>query len=290
MTNVQIFNNTDFGELRTIIINGEPWFVGKDVAEKLGYIETAKAIREHVCEEDKGVSVLDTPGGPQKMTVINESGLYSLILSSKLPSAKEFKHWVTSEVLPTIRRHGLYATKETAEQILNDPDFLIRALTELKESREEAKRLKEENTAQAATITALQPKADYCDAVLKSDGLTLTTVIAKDYGMSTCAFNRTLHELGLQYKVGTTWTLYQEWADKGYRVSNTVERYTKYGTVKTFTNTLWTQEGRLWLYKVLREHGILPLMEQKKRAQMQPTETTEQTKPQTVELTNIPAK
>ena len=96
--------------VRTIDKNGEIWFVGKDVAGILGYIETAKAIREHVEEEDKGVSVLDTPGGKQSMTIINESGLYSLILSSKLPTAKKFKHWVTSEVLPSIRKTGQYET------------------------------------------------------------------------------------------------------------------------------------------------------------------------------------
>ena len=105
---IKIFENEEFGSVRTMEINGEPYFVGKDVAEILGYVETAKAIREHVDEDDKGVSVLDTPGGKQKMTIINESGLYSLILSSKLPNAKKFKHWVTSEVLPAIRKTGSY--------------------------------------------------------------------------------------------------------------------------------------------------------------------------------------
>lgn len=107
---IQIFNNTEFGEIRTMEINGEPWFVGKDVATALGYKETAKAVREHVDTEDKGVSVLDTPGGKQNLTVINESGMYSLILGSKLEGAKRFKRWVTSEVLPSIRKSGAYAT------------------------------------------------------------------------------------------------------------------------------------------------------------------------------------
>lgn len=110
---IEVFTNAEFGSVRTLTIDEKPYFVGKDVAEILGYVETAKAIREHVDEDDKGVSVLDTPGGKQKMTIINESGLYSLILSSKLPNAKKFKHWVTSEVLPSIRKTGSY----------NSPDY-----------------------------------------------------------------------------------------------------------------------------------------------------------------------
>lgn len=110
---IEVFTNAEFGSVRTLTIDEKPYFVGKDVAEILGYVETAKAIREHVDEDDKGVSVLDTPGGKQKMTIINESGLYSLILSSKLPNAKRFKRWVTAEVLPTIRKTGSY----------NSPDY-----------------------------------------------------------------------------------------------------------------------------------------------------------------------
>ena len=113
---IQVFNNTEFGEIRTMEINGEPWFVGKDVATALGYKETAKAVREHVDTEDKGVSVLDTPGGKQNLTVINESGMYSLILSSKLEGAKRFKRWVTSEILPSIRKTGAYATDSAAAE------------------------------------------------------------------------------------------------------------------------------------------------------------------------------
>lgn len=112
MDGIKTFTNKEFGTVRTIVKDGEPWFVGKDVAEILGYKETAKAIRTHICAEDKGVSVLDTPGGQQKITLINESGLYSLILGSKLPKAKTFKCWVTSEVLPTIRKTGGYVAND----------------------------------------------------------------------------------------------------------------------------------------------------------------------------------
>lgn len=114
-TDVQIFKNEELGAIRTVLIDNEPWFVGKDVAEILGYQRTADAIRTHVDSEDKGVGEIQTPGGTQTMTVINESGLYSLILSSKLPNAKQFKRWVTSEVLPSIRKHGAYLTEQKVE-------------------------------------------------------------------------------------------------------------------------------------------------------------------------------
>ena len=117
MNDVQVFNNPDFGDIRTVTIDGEPWFVGNDVAKVLGYANSQKAVRDRVDEDDKGVNEMDTPGGKQSVTVINESGLYSLILSSKLPSAKKFKRWVTSEVLPSIRKTGGYQPLPLNEQI-----------------------------------------------------------------------------------------------------------------------------------------------------------------------------
>ena len=116
---IQIFKHEKFGDIRTINKDGEPWFVGKDVAEVLGYADTRKAIRMHVDDDDKGGDILSTPGGRQQITIINESGLYSLILSSKLPQAKEFKRWVTSEVLPQIRRTGAYLTQDFCMRVLN---------------------------------------------------------------------------------------------------------------------------------------------------------------------------
>ncbi len=118
-TNLQIFTNEEFGYIRTIEIDGEPWMVGKDVARALKYAEPTKAVREHVDDEDKGVSEIDTPGGKQKMLIINESGMYALIFSSRLPKAKEFKRWVTSEVLPAIRKTGRYIGNNTASRLKN---------------------------------------------------------------------------------------------------------------------------------------------------------------------------
>lgn len=141
MNNLKIFESKEFGSIRTVTINNKPYFVGKDVASILGYSNVRDAIANHVYEDDKGVEKLDTPGGKQNMTVINESGLYALIFGSRLESAKRFKHWVTSEVLPSIREHGAYMTENTLEQALANPDFLIQLATKLKEEQEARKRL-----------------------------------------------------------------------------------------------------------------------------------------------------
>ena len=168
MNELKIFKNSEFGEIRTVDIGGEPWFVGKDVAEVLGYSNPRKAIGDHIDDEDKGVTKCDTLGGSQELTVINESGLYSLILSSKLPTAKAFKRWVTSEVLPAIRKHGLYAT----EELIANLDLAIEALKALKEEREARKALEVENTA-------MRPKALFADAVSASHTSILVGDLAK---------------------------------------------------------------------------------------------------------------
>ena len=155
-------------DVRTVIINNEPYFVGKDVAEILGYTNSRQALKNHVDEDDMGVSKCDTPGGKQNLVIINESGLYSLILSSKLPQAKEVKRWVTSEVLPTIRKHGMFATDE----LLDNPDFAIATLQKLKEERE-AKKLLE------ATIEEQKPKVIFANAVSASHTSILVGEFAK---------------------------------------------------------------------------------------------------------------
>ncbi len=159
----------DGNDVRTMQINGEAWFAGKDVASILGYSQTAKAIREHVDEEDKGVSVLDTPGGKQQMTIINESGLYSLILSSKLPAAKKFKRWVTSEVLPAIRKYGAYMTDAKAKDILTNKSSLADLL------QQAADQLK----AKDIQIAELKPKALFADSVAASKSTVLVGELAK---------------------------------------------------------------------------------------------------------------
>lgn len=173
MNNLQVFNNPEFGEVRTIERDGEPWFVGKDVAAALGYAKERNAISSHVDDEDKKDAPIQGPlGGPQTMTIINESGLYSLVLSSKLPTAKAFKRWITSEVIPSIRKHGAYITPDTLEQMIADPDTTIRLLTTLKEERQ--KRMQLENEAKAN-----RPKVLFADAVATAHNSILIGELAK---------------------------------------------------------------------------------------------------------------
>lgn len=196
MSELQIFQNAEFGSVRTATIDGEPYFVGKDVATILGYSNLRDAISKHVDDEDKGVAKCDTLGGRQEILFINESGLYSLILRSQLPAAKRFKRWVTSEVFPAIRRHGMYAT----EELIANPDLAIAAFQALKAEREKRQALEEAVAVQAQQIAELKPKATYYDVVLKCKDAVNISVIAKDYGWSAQRMNEYLHKKGVQYK------------------------------------------------------------------------------------------
>ena len=161
MNKVILFYNEKFGQVRGIMINNEPYFVGKDVAEVLGYSNTRDALAKHIDDDDKNtVAIHDGTSGNPNVTIINESGLYSLILSSKLPKAKEFKRWVTSEVLPSIRKHGTYMTAEKIEEVLSNPDMIIQLAIKLKQERAEKEKLKIENLQQKQMIGELKPKAD----------------------------------------------------------------------------------------------------------------------------------
>ena len=265
MNNIQVFNNPEFGDIRTVEIDGEVWFVGKDVAAALGYgngKSLANAVSNHVLEEDKGVTEMVTPGGKQKMVVINESGLYALILGSKLPSAKRFQHWVTSEVLPTIRKTGAYVW---TPQNMTDYEIIAAGLEAsqrvLAKKEEEIKFKDKQLIAQQEVISELQPKADYVDMILNCQSLGLTTQIAKDYGMSARSFNKLLHELGIQYKVGDQWVLYAKYQACGYVHSTTYEYTRRGGIIGVRMRTEWTQKGRLFLYETLKKEGYLPLIE-----------------------------
>lgn len=253
MQELQIFN-FDSNEVRTVVVNEEPYFVGKDVAKILGYKRTADAINQHVDSEDKGVGKIQTPGGLQKTTLINESGLYSLIFSSKLDSAKRFKRWVTSEVLPAIRKHGIYATDSVIEQTIQNPDYIIHVLTEFKKEKEQRMLLQQQ-------IGELKPKADYFDQILKSKKLITVNAIAKDYGMTAQALNKVLHELKVQFKQSGQWLLYAKYHDKGYTHSEPHKYIRKDGTEDFSLHTKWTQKGRIFLYNLLKENGILPMIE-----------------------------
>lgn len=254
MNELQIFTNAEFGSVRTTVIDGEPFFVGKDVAEILGYRDTSDALKRYVDEEDKLTRCFADSGQNREMYIINESGLYSLILRSQLPKARKFKRWVTSEVLPAIRRHGMYAIDE----MLENPDLAIATLTQLKEERTRRKELELTTAIQNQQIAELKPKASYYDLILQNRNTVPVTQIAKDYGMSGRRFNELLHDLGIQYKFRKTWLLYQHYADLGYTQSKTFA----IDAEKSVMHTYWTQKGRLFLYDLLKGEGILPLIEQ----------------------------
>lgn len=250
--------NFENSEVRTLTIENEPYFVGKDVAEILGYTNPSKALADHVDEDDKlnneSLSSLGQRGG----WIINESGLYSLILSSKLPTAKKFKRWVTSKVLPSIRRNGMYATDE----LIANPDLAIKAFMALKEEREKTKALNETVAVQTQQIAELKPKASYYDVVLNCKDLISVTEIAKDYGKTAQWLNNILHEEGIQYKQGNKiWLLYKKYADKGYTNTKTQTFNGSDGKVHTKVHTYWTQKGRLFIYDLLKKQCVLPLIE-----------------------------
>lgn len=195
--NIEVFENPIFGQIRIAMVDDEPWFVAKDISDKLGYAQTSNMMKR-IDDEDSKSSILD--GMNMKSLLINESGLYSAIIGSKLPSAKQFKRWVTSEVLPSIRKHGAYATKDTIDKIISNPDYGIALLQSLKEEREK------------------REEAERRNAILSHVNKTYTmTEIAKELGLrSANELNRWLSDMHVQYKVNGTWVMYSDYSDKGY--------------------------------------------------------------------------
>lgn len=256
---IQVFKNEEFGSVRTVNVNNEVMFVGKDVAEILGYAKPLNALSAHVDQDDSlKQGLTDNLGRNQETILINESGLYSLILSSKLPTAKKFKHWVTAEVLPSIRKHGLYAVDE----VLSNPDVLINALTQLKAERAKNASLSQTIAVQNQQISEMQSKASYYDVILNCKELLAISVIAKDYGWSACKLNSYLNKKGIQFKQGEIWLLYQSYAGKGYTSTKTHSYPGNDGDIHSKVQTYWTQKGRLFIYELLKSDNILPLIEQ----------------------------
>ncbi|MEW6937106.1 phage antirepressor [Trueperella pyogenes] len=244
---LQVFTNDAFGTIRTVEHEDKVYFCGRDVATALGYKDPTNAIKQHC----KGVAIhhpLETAGGVQDTRFITEGDLYRLIFSSKLPAAQDFEAWVVDEVLPTIRRHGVYAIDE----LLDNDEVLEHAIIQLRSER--AKRL----AAEQALLEAA-PKVTYYDIVLQSDSLLTITEIAKDYGLSAKKLNSLLHDAGVQFKQSGRWFLYARFAEQGYTQSKTHE----YDEGKTRTHMYWTQKGRLFVYDLLKnQFGLLPVIEQ----------------------------
>lgn len=263
MNEIKIFNHAEFGEIRAVSINNEPWFVGKDVAQVLGYSNPRDALSKHVEAEDKNtVAFRDGTSGNPNQTIINESGLYSLILSSKLPGAKKFKRWVTSEVLPSIRKHGGYIA---GQEEMSGEELMAKALQfadrKLKEKEAQIRQLTAETEQQKQVIADFAPKAQYLDVILSSTGTMATSQIAADYNMSAKQLNKILHEAGIQHNVNGQWILYRDKMGMGYTKSITIPIVRSDGRADTKMHTHWTQKGRLMIHDVLAERGIQAVMD-----------------------------
>jgi prophage antirepressor-like protein len=249
---LQQFHSDEFGSLEILTINGKPYFPAVECASVLGYRNPRKAVIDH-CKGD-GVTnryATDRLGRTQEKKYITEGNLYRLIIRSKLPAAVRFEAWVCDEILPSVRRHGAYATPGTLDEMYANPEF---AEALLKRLAEECKK----NIALEELAEGLAPKARYCDLVLHSTSVIPVSLIAKDYGMSAMAFNSLLHELGIQYKIADTWLLYQDYAGRGYTQTRTYH----VGENTVAMHTCWTQKGRLFLYAVLKSRGIVPMIEE----------------------------
>lgn len=262
----RIFESEEFGQIRTILKDGEILFAGNDVAKALGYKNAPDALKRHVDEEDITIVKHDTKRGARSLIFINESGLYSLILASKLESAQRFKRWVTSEVLPEIRQTGSYNTLSLRNSNGQINTSLIREILDdeerLQKQVEEQQLLidtqHEQIEEQQDKIEKMEPKCDYYDKILSDKNVMCITPIAKDYGMSATELNKLLHTYGVQYKIDNQWILYQKYANKGYTKSVPFEPKYYNGVI---LQTRWTQKGRLFIYELLKDHGILPILE-----------------------------
>ena len=250
-SNIKLFENDEFGKLEVLVENGKEYFPAKEVAIILGYKDPLKAISTHCKEKGWVIRPVLSNGGKQEKKFIDEGNLYRLIVKSKLPQAEKFERWVFEEVLPTIRKTGMYITDEVWNSIIGNPIKFGEIIIEYA-------KVKEENEKLNVTLEEQRPVIEFTDNVLSSENVVTTTVIAKQYGMSARKFNKLLNELGIQYKVGKVWVLYSKYENK---------RYTKVITQLDNNNeprelTKWTQKGRKFLYEILRDEDIVPINEE----------------------------
>lgn len=274
---ITIFKNEQFGEVRTVLIDDEPYFSLSDVCKVLEIKNSRDAktrLNEaHVVTTDIGVQTgFKADGSPAtqivSMDFIGEANLYKLVFQSRKPEAQKFADWVTEEVLPSIRKHGAYMTEQTLEQALTDPEFLIKLATQLKEEKEKSKKLETDLGIVRQQLSEATPKATYYDIVLSCKDAMPISVIAKDYGMTAFELNSYLRENNVQYKCGDTWLLKKEFACFGYTDSETNIYHDKKGVEHSKIHTKWTQKGRLFIYELLKKNNILPIVEKEPLGQV----------------------
>ena len=250
MKEIQIFHHEMFGDIRTMTDEqGETWFVGKDVAEALGYSRPLDALSKHVEEDDSAKrGLIDSLGRKQQAIFINESGLYSLVLSSKLPQARVFKHWVTSEVLPQIRKTGGYIpTKDAEGRPLTDLEIVCLAVKIQQRTIDEQHKL----------IKEMAPKAEYVDEVLDSVSCYTTTQIAKEMDMTVHDLTQLLLDRRVMYRQSGQYLLYADYARKGYARSRTHSHYDSEGTMRTRSYLVWTERGRKMIHQMAKTEEIM---------------------------------
>lgn len=265
---LKVFNNQEFGEIRVLEIENEPWFAGKDVVEMLGYDLTTNRYGFYVnkfveCEDKLECNSQSSFGinykelGQRGGLLINESGLYDLIFNSKLPNAKKFKKWVTSEVLPSIRQTGGYIHHD---EEMSDEEIMAKALQvaqrTIEKKNQKIKNLEKETLKLVDVIESQKPKLEYLDKILSCDDALLMTSIAFDYGLSAQALNKILCEERVQRNVRGQWILYSDYLGKGYTKTETKE----FGG-KPRVQTLWTQKGRMLIHEILTKRQVKAIMD-----------------------------
>ena len=262
MNELQIFNNEEFGSVRTITKDNEPMFCLADVCKALE-LEQVSRVKSRLKEDGVTNSkVIDRLGREQEATFINESNLYKVIFQSRKPSAERFTDWVTDEVIPSIRKNGGYIANQeqmTPEQIV--ANALIVAQNIISQKDRQIEELETSVQQMDAVITEMTPKVDYADRILSSKDCMTVSQIAQDYGMSAKRFNKILHTAGIQRKVGDQWILYAEYQGKGYVRNKTCEYTKSNGGTGTKLLTVWTQKGRMLIYEELKRIGVFPQME-----------------------------
>ena len=285
MNDIQVFSNEKFGQVRTVMQDGEPWFVAADVCKAFG-VDNSRNIVARLDDDEKGVHNVDTLGGKQTVTIINEAGLYHALFTmepkratargiesgeivDRLKALRTFKRWITHEVIPTIRKTGGYVHNSDVfiQNYLPFADDTTKQLFRLtldvvdKQNKQIADQQKE-LAEKSAAIEEMAPKATYYDVILASPSLMTTTAIAKDFGLTANRLNKILQEHRIQFKQGKTWYLYDEFAKRGYAQSKTYSYKGKeYPDWKATWSTQWTQPGRRFIYELLKGMGILPIVE-----------------------------
>ncbi len=253
--NLQIFSNSQFGEVR--VAKGskdEPLFCLADLCKILDLQTGATKNRLN----ERGISLINTPttSGKQNLIFIDEPNFYKAVFQSRKPEAEAFTEWVTSEVLPAIRKHGAYLTPDRLEQVLTDPDTLIAVAQQLKQERTLRQIAEQRAEIQSKVLQESAPKVQYCETVLQSESLIHTTIIAKELGMSAITLNRTLNRLGIIYKSGEAWVLVSKYQNKGYTGTRTHHFTDNHGQLGTQIHTYWTEKGRQFIHSLAKAHNF----------------------------------